>query len=522
MTRRSAIVPSLLAFSLTFVTASSARADKPGDADALRVLREAMDEDYLEMRFDQAEQKLRKATEHCVMKSCTPAVEARLYVAIGSVLAGGKKQLEDAKDAFVQALRLHSSAAPDPNLTTSEVTFAYGNARAELKLGRAPSAGSTSEVDHIPPAEQKKSTPVPLYLTLSDELLEKAARVTASYRGPTGKEYKTLVLRKLGENGYGINVPCADLGHTGTLSYLIVVTDEAGAVLAELGSRSSPLTVPIRDAIELEPPHWPGFAPPEICRTIEKGPEQCIDDGECNAGLVCMAGRCAPPAATPEGPRGARKNWLSLSFVPDISFISGSDVCSKATQDNEHFACFRSNDEPYRGTPLSGKNKGNNINTGAALSTLRLMVAYDRLILENLTLGARLGYAFGGASGKGASFMPVHAEARAAYWIGKQPFTAHAPVRPFVFLSGGLAQVDTKQSDVTVTEAHTATDGTRTETTEKVVAYKQAGLGFVGGGVGVSYAPTEMLALNLGVRGSVTLPVVTAVISPEAGIAVGF
>jgi hypothetical protein len=507
---------------LSALSASLALAAKPGDADALRVLKEAMDDDYLEMRFDEAEQKLRKAIDSCAVKSCEPAVLARLHIAVGSVLAGGKKQLEDAKDAFVQALRIYPSAALDPNLTTSEVTFAYNNARTELKLGQASSANSTSDVDHIPPAEQKKGTPVPLYLTLPDELLKTVSRVTVSYRGPKGTEYKSLVLRKLGENGYGINVPCTDLEHTGKLSYMILVTDKAGAVLSELGSRSTPLTVPIRESIELEPPHWPGFAPPETCRAIEKGPEQCIDNGECNDGLVCNAGRCEPATAGPESPEGARKNWLSLNFAPDISFISGDDVCSKTGQSDGHFACFKSNGDPYRGTPLNGKNKGNNINTGAALSTLRLVLAYDRLILDNFTLGARIGYAFGGASGKGANFLPVHVEARAAYWIGKQPFETHAPVRPFVFLSGGLAQVDTKQADITVTEAHTATDGTQTETREKVVAYKQAGLGFIGAGVGVSYAPTKMLALNVGVRGSVTLPVVTAVISPEAGLAVGF
>src|SRR4051812_31822444 len=110
------------------LAASPALADKPGDAQALKALKQAMDEDYLQTRFDQALGRLAGALEKCGKDNCTPAVKARLHAAIGAVLAGGKKQLDDGKDAFVEALKIDPAIAPDPNLATGEVAFAYERA----------------------------------------------------------------------------------------------------------------------------------------------------------------------------------------------------------------------------------------------------------------------------------------------------------------------------------------------------------------------------------------------------------
>src|SRR5262249_28601947 len=157
-----------------------------------------------------------------------PAVKARLLTAIGSVLAGGKKQLDDAKDAFVEALKIDPKSAPDASVSTGEVSFAYERARKELNLESAATAIPTN-VQHLPPAEQKKSTPVPLYLALPAELREKVDKITVSYLPPGASDWKKLVMRRVGEFGYGINVPCTDLGSEGTLKYHILVADAAGA-----------------------------------------------------------------------------------------------------------------------------------------------------------------------------------------------------------------------------------------------------------------------------------------------------
>jgi hypothetical protein len=511
----------------------SALADKPGDAQALKALNRAIDDDYLQTKFDAALDRLKGALDKCG-DDCTPAVKARLHTAIGTVLAGGKKQLDDAKDAFVEALKIDPKAAPDAAVSTAEVSFAYDNARKELNLGGAASALPTN-VQHLPPAEQQKSTPVPLYVALPAELREKVDRITVSYLAPGKSDWKNLVMKQVGEFGYGINVPCTDLREVGTLKYHFLIADKSGAVLASVGSRAEPLTVPIKDHIELDPPHWPGFAPPEMCANVEASHDQCLDDRQCNSGLVCEHGACV--TAPPKPKEGARQNWVSLNFIPDISIVSGKDICTAGSQSGNHFVCYGGDGKTrYTGTPTLGI--ADNVKSGPALSTLRLAFAYDRLILDNITAGLRVGIALGGATSDGAKFLPLHAELRGAYWIGKSPFERMG-VRPFVFLSGGIAQFDTKITtqvleDGTACGAANPADrnspctkptnatGNVQPRIQNVTAYKQAGNGFVGLGGGVSYVPAPAVALNLALRASITMPVVMAILSPEVGVALGF
>ena len=176
------------------------------------------------------------------------------------------------------------------------------------------------------------------------------------------------------------------------------------------------------------------------------------------------------------------------------------------------------------GTPTLGN--GDNINTGLALSTLRILLGYDRLLIPNLTLGGRIGFAFNGASGQGVSFLPVHIEARLGIWPGHEPFVGRG-VRPFFFVSGGLGEVDTKVN-VKVLEDGTKcgaadpglnsspctvqTPGDNNSGPEPreqtLTVYRQAGTGFVSGGFGVQFAPSARVGINLGVRASVTVPVI--------------
>jgi hypothetical protein len=220
-----------------------------------------------------------------------------------------------------------------------------------------------------------------------------------------------------------------------------------------------------------------------------------------------------------------------------VSLVSGSDVCTADSQANGHFACFREDGSRYQGTPTTKGDKiGDNVNLGPAIATLRLVVGYDRLLLDNLTVGVRVGFAFNGAP-TGADFLPLHAELRGAYWLGKDPF-ATTGARPYLFASGGVAQIDTKVNVQVLEDGEvcgaedsksrsskctkSSVDGRIERRIQDLTAYRQAGYGFVGVGVGFSYAPMPLVAFNVAVRGSVTIPVVTAVLSPEAGVSLGF
>ena len=188
------LAPSALLVLLAGATAAAAPAK---DEAAEKALKEAMESDYFETRFDKAEQKLRAALEACG-KGCSEGMKAKLYVALGTVLAGGRKELDDGQEAFVEALKLDPTAAPDPDLASAQVQFAFEKAKAELKIGPPPAAGASSTV-HKPPAEQKVHTPVPIYFEVMPDVLASVRKVTGSYAGTRTETFTPFDFRKLGE-----------------------------------------------------------------------------------------------------------------------------------------------------------------------------------------------------------------------------------------------------------------------------------------------------------------------------------
>lgn len=407
----------LLALASFVAVASNAHAG-PKDAQAEKVLDE-IEDDYLQTKFDVAEQKLKGALEACGQTMCAPKVKAKLFAALGCVLASGKKQLEDAKDAFVEGLQLDKTITPIADMTSSEVTFAFEKARKELKLDASP------KVDKPPPKpDEDKPKPKP----------------------------------------------------------------------------------------KLEP--------------------ECDGEKPCIEGS-CVDGRCEKPVAPTLPP--AKMNWVSISFEPDVAVVSGDNVCTADSQANAHYVCLRQSNSRYAGVPV--ENNADNVNTGFAISTLRLVLGYDRVLADNLTLGARIGFAFNGATDGGASFLPIHAELRASISPGRNPFQGTG-VRPYFFLSGGVAQIDSKV-EVEVLEDGNACkakdpqsisspctmpskDGVIEQRRQTLRAYKQAGPGFAGLGFGFAVSPVNGAAFHLGLRGSATFPTVAAVFTPEAGFLLGF
>lgn len=499
------------------------------DADAEKVLKDAMDSDYFETRFDKAEEKLRKAIDACGA-GCSAGVKAKLYGALATVLAGGRKELEDGRDAFIEALKLDPKVVPDPDLASTEVTFAFEKAKIELKMGTTPSSGAAS---HKPPAAQRVRTPVPLYIEIAPESLSDVRKVTGSYAGPGTETFSPLSFRKIGERGYGAEVPCEEVGKEGELRYFITVLGEGDKVVAAFGSRSEPLRTPLRPTISSEAPRWPGFSAPEQCKSGGPDPAQCLDDRQCNSGLVCRSGQCVAPPVE----KKLLDNWVTVTFAPDLAIYSAENVCTNESQNSasaayQHFVCLREDGSRYLGTPTA--NVGDNINAGFVLGTLRVAAQYERRLFDNFTVGLRLGFAFNGASGDGVQFLPVHVEGRVGYSLGKAAF-AGPGLRPFGFVSAGLAQLDSsvnvevledgaacgaKTADGPCTKA--SSDGKIEPRQQHLAAYKQAGNGFASLGIGLVYSPIRNVGLTLAVRGGLTFPVIVGFLAPEAGVTFGF
>ncbi|HRI67717.1 MAG TPA: hypothetical protein PK156_25920, partial [Polyangium sp.] len=258
-------VPFVLLTLASLSFAPFAHAAAPKDAQLEGAIKTAMDVEYLETSFDKAEKRLRTAIEACGTNQCTPALKAKALMSLGIVLAGGKKQLDDAQEVFVEALQVDKNAKPEEEMRSSEVNYAYEQARKQLKLDgggtvAAPPAPAGRGLSHTAPLEQRLSTPIPLYVELVPELLQDAEKATVTYLAPGAADWKTLVMKRVGEQGFGINVPCGDMKTEGDFKYHITVTASDGAIITGVGSRDAPLITKVKQRIDGNPPSWPGFA----------------------------------------------------------------------------------------------------------------------------------------------------------------------------------------------------------------------------------------------------------------------
>jgi len=117
----------------------------------------------------------------------------------------------------------------------------------------------------------------------------------------------------------------------------------------------------------------------------------------------------------------------------------------------------------------------------------------------------------------GNPFFPVHAELRVTYHFGSDPF--HRPgFRPYVHLSGGLAQID---GDVPV-PAFADQAAYKRNSRLNLTAWKKSGTAFLGLGGGLMYAITPKSGPFLDVRVLEMLGVSGTAISPLVGYAIGF
>ena len=580
----------LLAVVLTSFTAVLGSAGlvhaAPKDAAAQKLQRDAMDNDYLAMNFADAESKLKQAIKTCGQSGCAPSVLAQIHRDLGVIYIGGLSQTADGKAAFVAALKADPKVQLDEDLTTPEIQKAFDEAKRSAGKGavvdeeEAPRPAKTKrstvvegDLFHTPAAEQEVLTPVPVYVEAPEDI--DVAKIEVRYKPFGAGEWKTLSLKKLGD-GFGGEIPCQDIGTTtGDLSYYIQAIGPDGDIVGTTGSRNNPVQVPIRNTIDSDPPRLPNRPAPAKCEAAvdcppglpgceskkkKKGGDKgwgasCEVSSECESGLVCLNGSCevgdegggddeaqvceidadcADGVSCIEGicGGGTKKWWVSLTVQPDLAFMSGSNVCSPTGQQNDGYACYRQDDGiQYRGVPREGQ--ANAIAGGFTFATIRVLLGIDRLIGDNFTAGARLGYAFNGGpdTDNGTAFLPFHAELRAAYWLGDKPFSKKG-LRPYFFLAGGLAQVDAKipvdvkeETDADIRDEwfdYIRDDNQNYPESQKLDAWKKMGQGFIGAGAGIMYATQANQGFFIDVKLMQMLPTSGTVIAPELGYSIGF
>ncbi len=221
--------------------------------------------------------------------------------------------------------------------------------------------------------------------------------------------------------------------------------DQASA----LGNADAQMTASL-DA-EVCPPDFPG------CDDKSGGGAYCESDLECSGDRLCVNNECTESST----PAGSAKNWVSVALQQDFLLLGDADRSLCASDD---YSCFN-----VAGEPVTGETGG--FKGGIVMATTRFLLGFDRVLMPNLTVGLRAGFAIRGAP---EDFVPFHAEARAAYWLGADPF-GRPGFRPYGFLGAGIGEVD---ATMPVKDGTGATHD----------AWRQAGLNFVAIGPGVVFA----------------------------------
>jgi hypothetical protein len=143
------------------------------------------------------------------------------------------------------------------------------------------------------------------------------------------------------------------------------------------------------------------------------------------------------------------------------------------------------------------------------------MAGIDFLLGDNVTLGTRLGYAFGVAPGRALSHL--HAEGRVAYWFGQEPFSRHS-VRPFLLAVGGFAAIDNKL-DVPIFETDLSKAPYDTQT---LTVWRRSGGVFAGGGGGVAIPTGAGQGMLAEFKVQAIFPEVVLAMAPSIGYTLGF
>lgn len=478
---------------------STALAAGEKDKEALKLHDAALDEDYLNLELDKAEKKLKDALKKCGDSNCSPAVVGKLHIALGTVLGGGRQNLDGAKEEFVLALKADPNAKLSDSYTTPDLAKAFEKAKEVAKAaakppkqpdkepdgeggeggeggsGDKPKPAGGGDLTHTPPTEQAINTPVPVYIEVPEEV--SVEKVQLKYKPFGETKWKTVEMNRVGK-GWGAEIPCKDVTTLGDVKYYIVVTDDAGEQL-KAGTQKEPHRVTIKRELEGDEPSFPGKKPPTQCEAKEDCPpglpgcdkpkeekhgekgwgSTCEADEECQAGLICQNGQCEEGKRKDgEGPSGSstggKKNIIGLGGQLDLMLISTADnVCSG---DNDAYYCFYTGtDKRFFGDPIAAQGT-NGVQGGFAPAGGRVFLSYDRELTKvgpgALGIGAKVGIAFGGHPDASDQvppnnrhlqmvyFPPIHAELRGYYSFLGNSFEGGA-VRPYGFLGAGFAKV---------------------------------------------------------------------------------
>lgn len=537
-----------LALSLA-LTARTSSAQYPRDRSANQQITEIISRLYAKQRFAEAEEALLGVIRACGGE-CSPAMLARAWMYAGIAEGSGMGDQRAARESFDNAIDQDGSISIDMGLADPATVATFTTARHDHqkreqtapRLGipsgprnptpavRAPAAARRG-LSCTPSAREIQSRrPIPFDCRADDE----TERVSLRYREHPEAPWQTLELEREGSS-FRATLPCDVTMNSGRLELFIVATDGAGDPIDTLGNKGAPIELVLNPASSVAPA-YPGAEPPARCA------ERVICPPDFPGCVEAAGDETSPGVPRPRQPL----HRVSLHVAADVGLVGGSNVC---TSNNTDYDCFTSGtDTPFPGIlpdgvaarpgELGEGYPGTDIPSGAATGTVRLLFGYDHAVDERVTVGGRLGYAFGGGPTTldGKAFLPVHLEARLAYWPRGSWATG---VRPSVHIAAGLAEVDLKEGDVSVRDctgevgrqsfldciaAVNAYDPANNPElpTRRLDAFRKLGNAFAAAGGGLSLSLGGGVAVQVDVSALLTLPSVGVVIQPSLGVTYGF
>jgi hypothetical protein len=436
-----------LVVSLTSTPAAAA----PKDAQAEKLYSQAMDEDYLNTKFDDANKKLKKALKACGSKGCSDEVVGKLNVGIGVVYGGGKNDMKSAKKYFAAAFEADGDAKPLEFYMTPQLKKVFDEIADEAGDDDDDDGdddddddgddddddgddddddddGAGGDLDWTAPSEALVDYPLPIFVKVPADL--NASTVKVKFKAFGGTEWGSLKMRKM-KGGFGGVVPCSEVTTTGDLKLYVLVKDNEGDSVATAGTRKRPMVVKIKNAIEDDQPALPGEDPPKKCTTSSdcppgfpgctpsggsKGGEKgwgasCEDSDECRSGLICLNGFCEEGEGDDDDDDDdgeIPKNIFTLGVQFDLLSIGSADnVCGVSDGANagyeqsltNYFCFYDDGTGEYLGKPSDGD--FNQVQGGLGFAGARILAGYDRIVWKGLAVGGRIGFAFGGSPGVG-------------------------------------------------------------------------------------------------------------------------
>ncbi len=532
---------------LVALTSSAQAADPKVESQVNKLQADAMDFDFLALELKKAKLKLQTALKKCGKDKCAKPLVASLHRDLGIVLI-------NVGDTKAGEKELVAAVGADPSVTigtdflaNAQVKKAWESARKKKGVPAQPAeagASGAAGASVAPPAPAEggltvAATVAPVGVELPIVIDVPAAldvaTVKVSYKTEAMEKYRPVEAKRSGAK-WVVVLPCEATTKPTTIKYYARALDGAGGELERYGTLKKPAILKVVDKMpeDVEPPTLPGGQEPRSCDQVgsgKPGGSGCREDDECEKGLVCVANEsgkkwCKPgdrATTTPSEP----KLWIGVDGQLDFVFLGAErDLCKL-----DSWTCSVDLDGRKDVGVSSGVNVvsggGGKTDGGMSVATKRVFLSLDYFVIPRLSVGARLGGAFGGNPTDASKFLPIHLEARIQYFITDGPF------RPYFLLNGGFAELDAPVPNVIVTPldpglATSCKGGADPpcapgdEQIKGVTAWKRAGPAFVGAGLG-AWLVFDKIAINLGIgKMALAVPRVAFAWVPEVGMRYAF